>query len=511
MPAAIEYILDASSREAESLDTAHRSELRKRIAMAQRNWKYYDGEMPNPLAVEKDGVDDNILLPKIGQIAEKIVSFLLGDKLEFTTGENEGEDSEGQESDIDLLWDANRKEQILHSLALTGTLTGHCWMRVEPRLTLPPKIVPLNPEHCSVFWQVDDIDNVLWYRLQYRTSTGGPGKRIDYVKGRPDFGTKRMDHTVEDEWWEFTYVTDDEKWSRWVLKDTPVKLQWPVCPVVDWQNMIRPHNYYGANDVSLAIGLNDSLNKIASQFARILKHHASPRTVAIGMKADEIIPSKIGGIWAVDRPTSEASINNLEMTSDLASSRAFMEMLQDEIWAVSRMTDPRSMKDRLGALTNFGLRVLFTDAIKRTATKRAMYGGGLEQVNKTALIIWGRPVPQSIGVEWDDVLPEDTVETADIGMKEVDAKLIDKQTYREQRGYNHLQIEERLKAQAEEEQAAAEVAGEQFARMMNMGEVPGEVGAGSRPRGTGSGNPPIEANGAGRNAPANPPPAGEGG
>ena len=58
-----------------------------------------------------------------------------------------------------------------------------------------------------------------------------------------------------------------------------------------------------------------------------------------------------------------ALIQNLEMQSDLNSSLNFIRYLRQALFDVSRAVDIDSMADKLGSLTNFGLRVLYQDAL----------------------------------------------------------------------------------------------------------------------------------------------------
>ncbi len=107
------------------------------------------------------------------------------------------------------------------------------------------------------------------------------------------------------------------------------------------------------------------------------------------------------------------------------------------------MVDPATIQDKVGQLTNFGLRILFTNAIKRTDKKRLLYQEAFELIFQRALELSGRGVPDSIVTIWPDVLPEDQATISTL-MQEWQEGVISLQTYRKLRGYDHEQEEERL-------------------------------------------------------------------
>jgi len=67
MPAVTQYIFDTSSDEYQQVEADFTKEITSRGRRFKRNWEFYDGIMPNPLKIGKDGVDDNILSPKVGR------------------------------------------------------------------------------------------------------------------------------------------------------------------------------------------------------------------------------------------------------------------------------------------------------------------------------------------------------------------------------------------------------------------------------------------------------------
>jgi hypothetical protein len=427
-------------------EEAYQEEAAKRGAAITRAWAYYNGDHKQPLKIQADGYDDNIILNDIEIFAEKLETLLIGDGLEFDAGS----DDEKTEADEDIieLWDQNRAEILQASLALSGVLEGHVAVRLipEPDLTWP-KIQAIKQAHFSAFWDPFDLTQVTWYRLQ------AAGRRIDYVLGRVDGQTVEQDVPI---WTELTYISqgvekdilglskDVEKWELVSTEEWPYEF----APIADWQNLPNPNWYYGKADVTGAIPLNDDINFIMSNLNRIIKYFAHPRTVGTGFTASDLVATAVGGLWTVENP--EAKIQNLEMETDAALSRWLLDIISQTLWQSGGLVDPQTMKDQIGTLTNFGLRVMFADAIGRIGKKRRLYGEGLDEIINRSFVLAEKTPPDSITIIWPDVIPEDAKDEMETLTAEFDRGLISKETYRDRRGYDHEMEEDRIADEQQE-------------------------------------------------------------
>lgn len=445
MPEATQYTLDTASKLWKANDEAHTAEAGERNAAIERHWRYYNGNHDLPLKAQKDGYNDNVIVNHVEALADRLTAFMVGDGIRFDVG---GDDDAQNDTNLAEIWQANSGETLLETFALAGELEGHIAARVEPG-PLAPKVTRIKGKHFAAFWNPFDVQDVLWYRLQHVTNAGG--RRIDYVKGRREGDSYDIDHAA-DGWLEVSYKTDGKS------KKTPFgsQTEWQlntvqpldVCPVVDWQNIVNPNGYYGKPGITGAIKLNDALNFILSNMQRIIKHHASPKTVGLGFNAGELIGTEVGGFFTVNKPRGEIDVFNLEMQSDLQSSMRLSEIITAGLWQSGGMVDPQTMKDRIGQLTNFGLRVLFSDAIKRTDKKRNLYAEGLQKINDRIFMLLGQ-APQPVQVVWPDVLPEDDQLVASVLLQELERKVISVQTYRHLRGYDDMQETERILEEAQ--------------------------------------------------------------
>ena len=443
MPEAIAYTIETGSKLWRDNEDVYRTEAKKRLEVIDRHWRYYDGDHDKQLKPQQDGYDDNIIVNDVEVLAEKVANFLVGDGVTFDAG------GDGEQQDLDLtlqqLWEQSMGDTLQSNIALSGAIEGHCAVRLMPQEDDLPRLIRVSQRHFAAFWDAFDRQNVLWYRLQ--TSTNTAGRRIDYVKG-----AIFEDGTIDDMqpiWTEVVYqaktlnpYSGDHQWDMVSL--TPWAQEWP--PLVDWQNFPNPGGYYGKDDVKSAVMLNDNLNFVLSNLLRIVKHYAHPKTVGTGFSADEVVQTAVGGLWTIDKP--DASVFNLEMQADGNLSRWLAGVISETLWQSGGVVDPQTIKDRVGQLTNFGLRVLFSDAISRTDKKRTLYGEAFERINRYALLLANIAPPDTITTIWPDVLPDDAKTEMETLTAEFDRQLISKETYRDRRGYDHEQEENRTADEA---------------------------------------------------------------
>ena len=264
---------------------------------------------------------------------------------------------------------------------------------------------------------------MLWFRVQYGPE--GSQVREDYVRAVGEDGSDTG------QWLVYTYTRTAQQ-ANWTLRgDDAVVWEYAWPPIISWQNLPMPNTYYGRDDLGKLTGLNDAVNFTLSNMMRIIKHHAHPKTIIIGANA-EIQPSGVDRLWVIRDP--DAKVFQLEMQSDLSSSLAFSSTLRRAFFDSGRELDPASVQDRLGDLTNFALRVLYTDTLNKTGTKRLLYEPGLKRVCRAILALGGF-APMPISVVWPDPLPQSEIEQAQA--LQMDAQMgLSQETYLTRRGYD---------------------------------------------------------------------------
>jgi hypothetical protein len=393
-------------------------ELATRRKAIDSAWSYYEGNHRKPLKVKAGQPDDNVILNVSRKAIAQAISLLFGDLPTFEIGDDaQGEDDQR----LTDLWTANDAPILLHNMALQGALGGHVFVKLVPSQTIGVRLLLLNPRQVSVYWQPDDMQAVTAYVIGYQLSD--TEVRQDIV--RMDGGWLVRDLVRE-------------RGRSWEIKQ---ELMWgfPWAPIVDWQNLPDPEDYYGDPDL-VRPELNDALNFVASNTMRIIKYHAHPKTIGTGMQSKDVQPTSVDGFWSVPNP--EAKISNLEMQSDLSSSMAFLQLLQQWFFAEHRAVDMASFAADMGNLTNFGLRTIYKDTLDKLGTKQALYGKGLADISERSLALMGREARPTIN--WADPLPfNDQEEIAGI-QTEMGLGILSKETAASLRGRDWELEQERI-------------------------------------------------------------------
>jgi hypothetical protein len=225
------------------------------------------------------------------------------------------------------------------------------------------------------------------------------------------------------------------------------------CPIVDGQNLPHARDYFGMSDLHNVIELNDEVNFILSNVNRIIRYHAHPRTIGIGVDPSTIQETNVESFWSVAASPDEAKIYNLEMDSDLGSTFGFFNIIREAFWTIGREADPAVFKDKIGNVTNFGLRVLYMDALNKLGQKRQTYGKAFQILGERLLALSeeGDYSELTLVPKWADPLPTDPREQVETMMMEKDMGILSKETAAKMRGRNWFEERQRILDEVEDE------------------------------------------------------------
>lgn len=397
-------------------------ERKARARLIEAEWAYYYGEHKPQLKIREGQPDDNVILNVCGKLVDQAVNMLFGQGVVLELDElNETP----QEQMLHNILDANRREMLLFDIALNGCVTGHPAVKIVPREGQLPRIVNLNPSILTVFWDVGDLERVLGYVLSWNADA-----RQDIVRDGETWLIRDWTKNRRRDW----ELIDENRW------------EWPWPPILDWKNRPNPNRYYGRSDLTHA-DLNDRINFVASNTNRIIKYHAHPKTIGTGMEAQDVKETAVDGFWTVSNP--DASVDNLEMRGDLGSSMAFLDLLRGQFYAEGGGVDLSSMKDKVGQLTNFGLRVLFKDATDKLERKRLLYGEALVELSRRLLEVAGMGPDNVPILHWPDPLPENQLENVQSLAQEDALGVVSKQTMAADLGRDWELELERMQAEGE--------------------------------------------------------------
>lgn len=415
---------------------------------------YYNGAQKRQMKQKIGQADDNLTINFVQLIVERAISMQFGTGVEF---ELDVDQESPPAQYLQSVWEANKKDILLHKVGQFGAINGTCALKIIPngvqhRVTnaLLPRLIAIDPLYLRIIARPDDIDTVERYEIMYviETENGSEGRKEVTMR---DGGA-----------WLVQYYISPKNTGKWVLEREEPWL-YPFAPIIHWQNLPNAGSTYGRSDIEDVMELQDRLNFVAGNISKVIRYHAHPKTWGVGFAGD------VGRVsWGADEmvtvPSTDGKIQNLEMQSDLASSLQYLTQLRQVTFDLSRTVDISSMSDKLGSLTNFGLRVLYQDATAKIQSKREICGDALADLNGRLLQLGGYDVPGGT-VVWQEMLPVDDSEQIAEDEFALGNKLVSRETVATRRGYDWETEQEKIQA----EQAQGDNIGAALLRAFNGG------------------------------------------
>jgi hypothetical protein len=414
----------------------YENEYRLRLSELERYADYYEGRAKKPI-VSRMGKDYNVLANLTGLIIDRSVAGLFGAGVQFDLP---GEDDTEQAQYIDAVWSVSHKQKFITDLGQFGATFGTTYIKIVPdALTdrlgrVLPRLVNLNPSQMTIGTDPHDVERVVWYMVRY--NVGDTGWREITERDENDTWTVRTEKTDKGGKWS---VIDEYAWP------------WPFPPIAHEKNLPKAGSVYGQSDIEDVIGLQDDYNESRSNTKKILSYFAFPQRYVAGgrlprrvVNGQEVIDFEPGKVFEFDDP--QARIGAMEMQSDMASSRAFTDGIRLDMFDVARTSDVNTVRDKIGALTNFGLRVLFKDELAKLKTKQLLYGELFKTVNERLLLMAGYAgeAADPGEVVFGDSLPTNETEQIAALKEDLAMGIVSKQTAAARRGYDWEAEQERI-------------------------------------------------------------------
>jgi hypothetical protein len=369
---------------------------------------YRQGYYKPQLKTKQNQFNDNIGLNLTGLLVNRVVSQMIGKGF---TLDFDGEGETEQERYINAVLEANKQEVLFHRAGVSASEAGTGYLLIIPDGVIGedgqayPRLQLIDPAFVTIETLPEDYEFVIRYTIAYKFQ-GADGKEHERKREIEHVApTVTAEELVEggNTW----RIVDSERIAGGNWQQTGV-IPWPYDfpPLLHWQNEPSATDVYGEPDVTPAqIELQNRINFVASNISKLIRYFAHPMRIGKGvgegdMKVYDGSPEKILLI------PETADVLQLEALGDLASSMAFLTMLRQSFFACGRVVDLDSMTDKLGALTNFGLRVMYQDNLALIATKRELFGDMLAELARRLQILAGmEPIPCT--VVWPDFLPVD--------------------------------------------------------------------------------------------------------
>jgi hypothetical protein len=365
-----------------------------RIRQFKEAWERYYGRFPKPLKVKSGQPDDNIIVNFARVVVDKGVSFLFGQDVGFELDETQ---QTPEEDWLQACWETNRKTTFLQKLALNGGVCGHAFVKIVVDQSPYPRLILLDPATVLPIWDPHDIERVLRYRIQYPATDPNTGKPL----------TIRQWIELDGAIWRITDQVSRDGGAWQTTAETVWPHPWP--PIVDCQNLPNPNEFFGLPDLAEDIlQLNAGINFVLSNLARIIRFHAHPKTWGKGFTAAQL---NIAVDETIVLPSPEATLQNLEMESDLASSIAFYSRLREALHEVARVPEVATGRmENVGQLSGVALSILYQPLLEKTETKRRTYGDLLVELNRRMLALGGFGEDNITVLHWPELLPGDVLQ-----------------------------------------------------------------------------------------------------
>lgn len=417
MPKAMTY-LPPDDKVRHNVMLEYENEYRARKDVYDTAYRYYTGKHPEQLDKKENEPDDNAVINKVRQVVDRTLSFLFPSFPSIEVDPNNTEISE-EERWLYKAWAANGGIALLQKMTIDGAFGGQVYVRVRPvdvSIHPYPRVVLLNPLTVQTWWRADDIERILWHEIRWEVDTD------EYVQDFINMGTA----------WEIIQYrrSNGGRWEVEVQETWP----YPYGPIVSWQYLPDPHNYYGMAEFTASqFNLNDKINLIASETNRINRYHSSPKTIATGAAGDEIQETGIDELWAIENP--DAKVYNLEMKSDMAASVAHYQRLEHNFLAESRTVILEGNVKDFQRVTNAGVRTVFLDQLSKNTILRWNFGKGIQAISRLLFLLNGMPDVEP-DVVHNDPLPVDDLERINVASVERSMGIASRQTLAKKRGYN---------------------------------------------------------------------------
>lgn len=444
------------------------TERKQRQQWIDEVWRYYDGNMPPMLKTMPGAPNYNVMLDLVPQALDTMVSFIGVPRLEVPGGVTRAPDANGllavaktrAQDALEAFWDANDLNLGTTDITLAGFIAGHSFLKliagmpdtpptvelIDPRLVTVFYATPREPLFYRITWAVDNQET----RIQDIVPENIIVRSLEEEQG----SAPMMGVNPEAEGWRILEYRISENNKRELIGDDA--WEYPFAPMVDGKNLPKPFEYYGKPDLSaVKLRQNDAANFVASNTQKIIYHHAGPQTVLTGATLGEDVSAGPDTIIEVESP--DAKVYNLEITDDLASSAAHLTMIRGAFFEGARVVDRQSVKDKLGDLTNFAVRLLYGAQLDAGYQKQELYGRLFGELARRALAMMNFTV-EKVDARWDDPLPQDMKEVAEVVKIENELGFISKQTMTEDLGKDPVvEAEQRAEEQDDEQDRTADL------------------------------------------------------
>ena len=406
---------------------------------------YYGGNQKPQLVIGSGKTDDNIIVNLCGLAVDRSVSRVLSGGVEFDYGEG----NDALLEYIDAVYSANHKDIWLNNAALSGAVYGTGYVKIIPEGILDlytgekkPRLVVLNSEYLTINVSEEDSEKVESYVIEYTLKDDDGNSATSYRETTRPAKEEEIEGESANTWIVISEIRKGEM-GTWQPNPEKPPVHWPYDfpPIIHWKNLPSLNDVYGSSDLDDILGVQDKNNFTMSNLQKMVRLQAHQQLWMAGISPTdkyEVGPDKL-----IKLTDPNAQLNAVASGANIEGSLSYSHDLRQVIFDLARELDVTSMADKIGALTNFGLRVLASDSLDKCNTKRMLFGEMLMELNRRLLILAGlAPVPCAI--IWSDPLPRNKAEDIQSDIELLSSGIVSKQTVAEKYGFDWETEQERI-------------------------------------------------------------------
>ncbi len=293
---------------------------------------------------------------------------------------------------LSTVWEEHQpqgKEAVLWELMQQGSVSGDCFVKVayeqeytDPAGNMHPakiRILPLNSAFCFPEYHPHDMSRLLRIKLKYR------------FWGTALEGTRQV--------FSYTELWTEDAMQAFINDELVESTKNPLgmIPFIHIANTKVPSSPWGLSDIQDITDLNRQYNETITLISDIINYYASPVTVIIGAKGNNLErgPKKV---WAI--PNEKASITNLELNSQIEGPLAYLETLKEKMHELVGIPVNALGQDiAISNTSGVALSLQFLPVMQKFHQKITQYASGLARLNELIIHTAAIYMPEMLEID----------------------------------------------------------------------------------------------------------------
>lgn len=284
------------------------------------------------------------------------------------------------------------KEAVLWELMQQGSVSGDCFAKVafENGYTDPAggehppavRIISLNSAFCFPEYHPHDMSRLIRMKLKYR------------FWGTALEGTRQV--------FSYTELWTEDAMQAFINDELVESQPNPLgeIPFVHIANKKVPSSPWGLSDIGDITDLNRQYNETATLLSDIINYYASPTTVIMGAKSNDLIrgPKKV---WSI--ANDKAKIENLALgDTGIEGPLKFLETLKEKMHElVGVPTTALGQPQPISNTSGVALSLEFLSAMQAFRQKATQYVAGFQRLNKIIIKTVALYLPEMLSIQPD--------------------------------------------------------------------------------------------------------------